>query len=304
MRRAVLYIRVSTTKQAEEGLSLKDQERKLRAYCDLSDLKPVAVLVESGVSGSIPIFERPEGAKAKACLESGEATELVATKLDRLFRSAADALNTAKWLTDDNEKPPCNLHLLDLKVDTSQPQGRFMLAIFSSIAELERDQARSRTADAVAGKRIRGEPMGRPPYGYSYSADRLRLEPVAEEESPLLAVGAMLRLGMGVRRVAREMGLWYPQSGGWSPSMIQRINKSIRADEGYLPKTEPPTPQEIAMLRGVSPVLSLQSAHEDLGLPVHRIALVLAVFREDGLLSQQGKRRSLSLDQYYIRSTP
>ena len=48
------------------------------------------VVVEPGVSGGIPFAERPEGGRLWAGLQQGDV--VVAAKLDRMFRSAADCL--------------------------------------------------------------------------------------------------------------------------------------------------------------------------------------------------------------------
>lgn len=48
--RAVAYVRVSTDKQAEHGVSLDAQRAKLEAYASLYDVDLVAVEVDAGVS--------------------------------------------------------------------------------------------------------------------------------------------------------------------------------------------------------------------------------------------------------------
>ena len=48
--RAVGYIRVSTDKQADHGISLDAQRSKLEAYAALYDIELVTVIVDAGVS--------------------------------------------------------------------------------------------------------------------------------------------------------------------------------------------------------------------------------------------------------------
>ena len=52
--------------------------------------------VETGVSGSIPLADRPEGARLIAAVSKGDA--IISPKLDRMFRSASDALATLEEL--------------------------------------------------------------------------------------------------------------------------------------------------------------------------------------------------------------
>src|ERR1700682_128104 len=93
------YARVSTSEQASsEATSLQEQERKCRAIAQLRGAQVFDFVhyVDAGVSGSIPLSRRPAGAEILQTLKAGDV--LVAAKLDRLFRSAIDALQTARDL--------------------------------------------------------------------------------------------------------------------------------------------------------------------------------------------------------------
>ena len=69
------------------------------------------VLVEEGVCGSVPVKDRPIGGQLFAKLQRGDI--VIAAKLDRLFRSALDALKVVESLKGRGVK----LHLLDLGGD-------------------------------------------------------------------------------------------------------------------------------------------------------------------------------------------
>src|SRR3974390_1775697 len=88
--RVLGYVRVSSDAQAEQGQSLEVQQRQLEGWAMQRGAALEAVHVEAGVSGAIPFHERPEGGKLWAELRKGDV--LVASKLDRVFRSAADCL--------------------------------------------------------------------------------------------------------------------------------------------------------------------------------------------------------------------
>ena len=51
MQMVVGYIRVSTTGQVEEGVSLEAQRAKIEAWCNLNDGELVAVFEDAGISG-------------------------------------------------------------------------------------------------------------------------------------------------------------------------------------------------------------------------------------------------------------
>ena len=107
------YCRVSTAKQAAEGESLDVQRRQIEGYALMHGLALDDVVIEEGVSGSIPVAERPAAGPLFAKLEKGDV--IIAPKLDRLFRSALDALKVVEALRDRGVK----LHLLDLGGDIS-----------------------------------------------------------------------------------------------------------------------------------------------------------------------------------------
>ena len=46
--RAIGYIRVSTDEQSQQGVSLSNQEQKIRAYCTAKDWEMTAVIRDEG----------------------------------------------------------------------------------------------------------------------------------------------------------------------------------------------------------------------------------------------------------------
>jgi len=55
------YVRVSTAEQANSGLSLDTQRRQIEGWAAVKGWDVAAVFVEAGVSGSVPLADRPEG---------------------------------------------------------------------------------------------------------------------------------------------------------------------------------------------------------------------------------------------------
>ena len=70
-----------------------------RGICPYAQPDVADVLIEEGVSGSVPVEERPIGGQQLfAKLQRGDI--VIAAKLDRLFRSPLDALKVVdmvKW---------------------------------------------------------------------------------------------------------------------------------------------------------------------------------------------------------------
>lgn len=155
------YARVSTDKQADEGESLAVQERQLRGWCLMQGKEMDAMFVDRGVSGSTPLLEREQGAALLKQLKAGDT--LVAAKLDRLFRSALDALQTIETLG----KRKVRVWLLDLGDVTGNGMAKAFMTMAAAFAELERDQIRARVSGMKRDQRERGRYLGgKIPFGF------------------------------------------------------------------------------------------------------------------------------------------
>src|SRR5208282_1679098 len=156
------YCRVSTARQASEGESLDVQRRQIEGYAHMHGLTLRGVTVEEGVSGSVPVSERPAGGPLFAKLKKGDV--VIAPKLDRLFRSALDALRVVEDLRARGVK----LHLLDLGGDISgNGLSKLFLTIAAAFAEAERDRIRERIGQVKADQKARGCYLGgKVPFGW------------------------------------------------------------------------------------------------------------------------------------------
>jgi DNA invertase Pin-like site-specific DNA recombinase len=96
---------------------------------------------DAGVSGSVPLAERPQGKRLLETVEKGDV--IITAKLDRAFRSAADALGTLEEMKDQG----VGLHMIDLGGDVTGNGIRNVFTILSAVAENERDRIRERIRD-------------------------------------------------------------------------------------------------------------------------------------------------------------
>ena len=85
---ALIYVRVSTGRQAAEGHSLPEQERVLVEAAQAAGYA-VEMVVEAGKSAG-KVSNRPALRAALERLDKGQAAALYALDLDRLSRSVAD----------------------------------------------------------------------------------------------------------------------------------------------------------------------------------------------------------------------
>src|SRR4051794_31074322 len=80
------YARVSTEAQADSGISIDEQQRKIAARCTEMAWQLAEVFVDAGISGGIALSKRPAGAQLLATLRPGDT--VIAARMDRCFRSA------------------------------------------------------------------------------------------------------------------------------------------------------------------------------------------------------------------------
>ena len=133
------YVRVSSMDQKID--------RQLLAY-DKADRTYVDKM--SGIKR-----DRPELERMLADLQAGDT--VVVKSIDRLSRSTKDLLDIVEQI----RAAQANLHILDLKIDTSTPMGECVLTILGAIAELDRKTIKERTAEGIAIAKSQGKYKGR-----------------------------------------------------------------------------------------------------------------------------------------------
>ena len=222
------YVRVSTSEQANEGVSLAQQRQALERWAELSDVELVEIVEDAGVSGTVPVSERPGGQRVFEALESGAATGVVFTKLDRMFRNTIDTLRT---VYERFEPAGWGFACLDMALDTSTSAGKLQLTIMAGVAQNWRDQIADRTREAMAQLKRQGVRVGRPPMGWSYSeeedADGRRVVVPVEREARTIARAKELReQGKTLAVIAETLtaeGHTTKRGGHWHPTSVNRL---------------------------------------------------------------------------------
>jgi DNA invertase Pin-like site-specific DNA recombinase len=158
---AIGYVRVSTEDQAKEGVSLDNQKAKIEAYCQLKDFELIEVVEDAGISAKN--LRRPGVQKVLRMARKKQVDAIVVYKLDRIFRSTVDALETTKMF----DKWGVSFHSIEETLDTQSAMGRFFFTLTAALAEMERRIIGERTKAALSHKRSRNEKTGGDvPYGY------------------------------------------------------------------------------------------------------------------------------------------
>lgn len=155
--RVIGYTRVSTLEQSREGVSLDNQEHKIRAYAELKDMELVEMIVEEGKSGKT--INRPGLQKIISLVNKKQIDGVICYKLDRLTRKTRDLL----YLIEDVfAKNGIQFISLNENIDTSSASGKFFLTVMGAMAQMERDLIAERTTDALQELTRQGRRLGSP----------------------------------------------------------------------------------------------------------------------------------------------
>ena len=159
---ADLYIRVSTDEQADKGYSQRDQEERLKKYCDSNKIKIRRVVFEDHSAKS---FNRPQWADILTDFKKRKnAVDFILfTKWDRFSRNAGDAYQMISILRKLGVEPQAIEQPLDLAV----PENKLMLAFYLAAPEVENDRRALNVLLGMRKAKKEGRWMGVAPIGYA-----------------------------------------------------------------------------------------------------------------------------------------
>jgi DNA invertase Pin-like site-specific DNA recombinase len=222
--KTIAYLRVSTDKQADKGVSLDAQRAKVEAYASLYDLELVEVVVDAGVSAKT--LDRPGLSRALDMLRTGKADALLVVKLDRLTRSVRD-------LGDLIAGPfaPGRAALLSVgeQIDTRSAAGRLVLNVLASVSQWEREAIGERTSAAMQHMAAEGQfTGGEARYGFAVAADGALVE-VASEQDALHVARELRAGGASLRAVAAELTSRGYASRTGKPFAAQQVARMVAA---------------------------------------------------------------------------
>ena len=223
----VAYLRVSTDRQAEEGLGLEIQEHAIRAWARGNRHKVVLWTRDEGVSGTNGLDQRQGLADALDALRSHQTGALVVYRLDRLARDLvlqeqlladvrrmrADVFSTsaaeAGYLTDDPD----------------DPSRKLIRQVLGAVNEYERAMISLRLR---SGRRRKAEnggyAYGAPPYGQRVHAGVL--VPDDHEQVTLARMRDLRAEGGSYRKIAATLtkeGHQRKRGDVWHPMTIRQI---------------------------------------------------------------------------------
>ena len=184
------YVRCSTVEQNEERQLHMMAEQGIAAEQVFTDKA-------SGKNTDRPAFQ-----EMMKRLRAGDM--VVVESISRMARSTRDLLNIVAELQDRG------MEFVSLKeqIDTTTPAGKFMLAVFGAMSQLERDNILQRQREGIAIAKERGKYKGRKPI----DVNREQMAAVCERwrAGKITARAAMKELGLKSNtfyRKVKEAGL-------------------------------------------------------------------------------------------------
>jgi DNA invertase Pin-like site-specific DNA recombinase len=195
MKRAVLYLRVSTIEQ-----TTANQERELQSVAERMGWQIAKVYRDHGISGAKGRDKRPQFDALLKAAARREFDVVMAWSVDRLGRSLQDLVGFLSEL----HAMRVDLFLHQQGLDTTTPAGKAMFQMLSVFSEFERAMIQERVRAGLARAKSEGKRLGRPPVAPALE-QRIRdaLDKPGRTE--------------GVRKIAARFGV--------DPGTVQRISR-------------------------------------------------------------------------------
>lgn len=218
--KVAIYVRVSTTSQAEEGYSIDEQKAKLSSYCDIKDWSVYKIYTDGGFSGSNTDRPALEGLIKDAKRKKFD-TVLV-YKLDRLSRSQKDTLYLIEDIFIKN-----NIAFLSLQenFDTSTPFGKAMIGLLSVFAQLEREQIKERMQLGKIGRAKAGKSMmwAKTSYGYDYHRETGTITINPAQALAIKFIFESYLRGRSITKLRDDLNEKFPKGIDWSYRAVRAI---------------------------------------------------------------------------------
>lgn len=168
MKIVALYYRVSSDDQKKRE-TIENQVEILHTYIEMKgDLEIYGEYPDDGISGTIPLGNRPYGARLMQDASKKLFDTVIVWKVDRFGRDTLTGLQAAETIIN------CGVEILSVTepFDLNTPTGRFQFINYLNMAELERNNILDRMYIGATRAAKKGKWLGGIiPYGYNVNKD-------------------------------------------------------------------------------------------------------------------------------------
>ena len=243
-KKAVLYARVSTGKQAEKDLSIPDQVARVRDYCSTHGYEIVEAYIEPGRSATTD--NRPEFQKMMHRVLDGDEliSAIIVHSLSRAFRNVEDMILYLKRLRAQK------IRLISITQDVDDgPMGRFVSLFYGMVDEMNSAENSKHVKRARRENARRGHHNGsKPPFGYKVVETKIpgrsgfrKILALDEAEAPIvleifdLYEGGVYGAPLGMKRIVERLNEKCLYRGNrWRIQLVHRILSDLVYTGVYL----------------------------------------------------------------------
>ncbi len=226
--KVVIYVRVSSEKQAEKDLSIKAQIKELRNYADKNKYNIVDVFIDEAISGRTD--NRPAFQKMIALSKSNNPPfkAILVWKLNRFARNREISI----LYKADLRRNGIEIISINEPIDDSAA-GKMMEGILESVDEfysnnMAQDILRGLKENAGRGYYNGGVlPIGYKTKEIDVNGVKKKKLDIDTDRSPIVKkIFELCQQGEGAKEIAKYLNEYYPQSRPWSKNGILCILKN------------------------------------------------------------------------------
>jgi putative DNA-invertase from lambdoid prophage Rac len=221
------YVRCSPGDGSQEGRSTYQIQTDIiegLARARGVDKFDVHIYQDAGVSGATKLRLREAGARLLVDMKAGDV--VVASKLDRMFRSASDAID----MFEEFKARGVELILYDISHEpVSGGVGKLIMTILAAVGDMERVRIKERTADGRRAKKAKGGAVGEVPFGFRKEGEgrvAILVPHEAENKARVRMCELAVERGLSYRSIGERLAAdgFVSRSGKpYSPSVIRKL---------------------------------------------------------------------------------
>lgn len=220
---AIIYCRVSTKSQQDEGTSLETQAEACIKHAESLGYSIGRVTKE--VYSGAELWDRPLLSRDRNDIRAGTFQALICYAVDRLSRSIAHLA----ILDEECRRANCELIFVTEELDCTA-EGRLLQSIKSYVAEVEREKIRERTMRGIRSKWLDGQSvfMAHKLFGYRLNQEKSHYDVEAREAAIVRRIFDLLLSGHSTHQIARMLnseGIPSPRGGKWTAVSVYRMAK-------------------------------------------------------------------------------
>jgi site-specific DNA recombinase len=220
-----LYARVSSDDQADRE-TIKDQILLYEKWIDLHGHQDGGRYLDDGVTGTLPMSDRPGGSKLLEAIKRREVSAVAFKNVKRLGRKTRVVLD----FIESCDQAGATITSITEPFSTADAIGRFIVTILASISELDRENILEQTRAGMRRRAREGGWLGgKCAYGYRIEGKRhqahLVLGPESEQQLVREIFQELAKGGscdaMAIRLTAQGVPSWSGKC--WSAAVVSRM---------------------------------------------------------------------------------